>query len=86
LPHALTEHLGLGCEPSSLVLAVGVLQEFALLAIKRRQSRFGITTTSFVLRQWHHTGHVGFSEPLDLLAERGPASPKVGPPRLQLLR
>jgi hypothetical protein len=62
------------------------LQQFALLAIKRRQSTFSITAASFVLGQRHHTGHVGFGEPLDLLAERCPASPKVGPSRLQLLR
>src|SRR5215207_1456058 len=49
VPHASAEHLGLVCEPSSFALTVSVLQQFALLAIKRRQSTFSITTTSFVL-------------------------------------
>jgi hypothetical protein len=80
------KRLGLGCEPSSLALTVSVLQQFALLAIKRRQSGFGITTPPLVLGQWYHTGHVGFGEPLDLLAERYPTSTKIGPSSLQLLR
>ena len=62
------------------------MQEFALLAIERQQPGFGIPATPLVLSQWHHAGHVGFGEPLDLLAERCPASAKVGPARLQLLR
>jgi hypothetical protein len=86
LSHALTEHLGLGREPGSFALAVGVLQEFALLAIERQQPGFGIPATPLVLGQWYHTGHVGFGEPLDLLAERYPTSTKIGPSSLQLLR
>ena len=86
MSHALTEHLGLGREPGSFALAVGVLQEFALLAIERQQPGFGIPATPLVLGQWYHTGHVGFGEPLDLLAERYPASAKVGTTSLQLLR
>src|SRR5919107_3994945 len=45
LPHASAEHLGLGCQPSSLTLTVRVLQQFALLAIERRQSGFGVPAT-----------------------------------------
>jgi len=86
LSHALTEHVGLGREPGSFALAVGVLQEFALLTIERQQPGFGIPATPLVLGQWYHTGHVGFGEPLDLLTERYPASAKVGATSLQLLR
>jgi hypothetical protein len=62
------------------------LQEFALLAIERQQPGFGVPATPLVLSQWHHAGHVGFGEPLDLLAERCPTSAKVGPASLHLLR
>ncbi len=50
-PYAVAKRLGLGCEPSSLALTVSVLQQFALLAIKRGQSGFDITTPPLVLGQ-----------------------------------
>ncbi len=47
--HASAKDLGLGCELSSLALAVSVLQKLALLAVKRQQSGFGIAATPLVL-------------------------------------
>ncbi len=68
LPHAAAERLGMGREASGFALAVGVVHEFALLAIERQQPDLGVPPAALILAQGHHAGEIGLREPLDLLA------------------
>src|SRR3712207_1835249 len=69
LPHAAAERLDMGREASGFALAIGVLHEFALLALDRQQPGLGVPPAAVVLGQRHHPGEIGLREPLDLLAQ-----------------
>ena len=86
LPHTLAESLGMGREASGFGLAVGVVREFAFLAVQREQPTFGVLPAALVLVQRHHAGKVGFGEPFDLLVQPLPGAAQIVPPRLHLLR
>jgi hypothetical protein len=86
LPHALAERCGMSCQASSFGLTVGVVHEFAFLAIECDQPPLGVLPAALVLVQRHHAGKVGFCEPLDLLVQARPGAAQVGLPRLHLLR
>ena len=67
LPHPPAERRGMARETSGLCPAVGVVREFAFLAIERQQPALGIPPAALVLVQLYHAGKVGLREPLDLL-------------------
>ena len=76
----------MGRQPGRFVVALGVMCEVEVLAVECGQPRFDVTPTALVFGQRQHTGEIGLGEPLDLLAQRGPAAAQVGLTRLQLLR
>jgi hypothetical protein len=76
----------MGGQAGRLAPAPGLVLEVVLLAVQGLQPGFGVAPAALVLGQRNHAGEVGLGEPLDLLAQRGPAAAQVGPARLQLLR
>jgi hypothetical protein len=86
LPHAPAERRGMARETSGFGPAVGVVREFAFLAIERQQPALGIPPAAPVLIQLHHAGEVGLREPFDLLVQPRPGAAQIVPPRLHLLR
>jgi hypothetical protein len=67
-------------------LPLDIGREFLLLAFERPRAGLDLTPAPVVLGQRNDPGEVGFREPLDLLAQRCPATAQVGAARLQLLR
>jgi hypothetical protein len=86
LAHAPAERLGVGGQAGRLTLPLGVARELTPLSVQRQQSTITVAPTALVLGPRHHPGEIGVREPLELLAQRGPAATQVGPTRLQLLR
>ncbi len=86
LPYALAERRGMARETSGFGLAVGVVREFAFLAIERQQPTLGIPPAALVLVQLYHAGKVGLREPFDVLVQPCPGAAQIGTSRLHFLR
>jgi hypothetical protein len=76
--HRGIESLGMRRQASGVVLVVGILHEFMLLAFGRPQSGFGLASTALIFGQRHHSGQIGFRGSLQLPVQRRTATAQVG--------